>query len=106
MKVKFEKEYLRELFEEGKCSDKRHRYQPQVVHKYVMRVVTLQNAPNIQSLFPLNSLHYEVLTGDKSGISSIRIDQKYRLEFRVEEFLDQESILTICKLEDITNHYD
>ena len=104
--MKFEKEYLRELFEEGKCSDKRHRYQPQVVHKYVMRVVTLQNAPNIQSLFPLNSLHYEVLTGDKSGISSIRIDQKYRLEFRVEEFLDQESILTICKLEDITNHYD
>ena len=97
---------MRELFEEGKCSDKRHRYQPQVVHKYVMRVVTLQNAPNIQSLFPLNSLHYEVLTGDKSGISSIRIDQKYRLEFRVEEFLDQESILTICKLEDITNHYD
>ena len=38
MVVKFGKEYLRELFEEGKCSDKHHRYQPQVVRKYVLRV--------------------------------------------------------------------
>ena len=48
MVVKFGKEYLRELFEEGKCSDKHHRYQPQVVRKYVLRVATLQNAPNVE----------------------------------------------------------
>lgn len=103
MIVKFGEEYLRELFEEGKCSDKHHRYQPQVLKKYVLRVVTLQSAPNIEALYPLNSLNYEVLTGDKAGLSSIRIDGKYRLEFTVED-LDEPTV-TICTLEDITNHY-
>ena len=104
MIVKFGKEYLRELFEEGKCSDKHHRYQPQVVRKYVLRVVTLQNAPNIESLYPLHSLNSESLVGDKAGISSIRIDNQYRLEFVV-DMDSAEPTITICTLEDITNHY-
>lgn len=103
MIVKFGKEYLRELYEEGKSSDKHHRYQPQVLKKYILRVATLQSAPNIESLFPLNSLNYEVLTGDKAGMSSIRIDGKYRLEFMVEDV--GEPTITICTLNDITNHY-
>jgi len=104
MVVKFGKDYLRELFEDGKCSDKHHRYQPIVIKKYVLRVVTLQSAPNIEALYPLNSLNYEVLTGDKAGISSIRIDKQYRLEFIVG--LDSaEPTIIICTLEDITNHY-
>ena len=102
--VKFGKEYLKELFEEGKCSDKHHRYQPQVVRKYVLRVATLQNAPNIEALYPLHSLNYEVLAGDKAGISSIRIDNQYRLEFVV-DMDSSEPTITICTLEDITNHY-
>lgn len=104
MVVKFGKEYLRELFEEGKCSDKHHRYQPQVIRKYVLRVATLQNAPNIEALYPLQSLNYEVLVGDKAGVSSIRIDKQYRLEFIV-DFDSAEPTITICTLEDITNHY-
>ena len=30
MIVKFDKEYLPELYYEGKCSDKRYRYQPDI----------------------------------------------------------------------------
>jgi len=104
MVIRFEKEYLRELFEEGKCSDKHHRYQPSVIRKYALRVQTLQSAPNIEALYPLNSLNYEVLTGNKAGVSSIRIDRQFRLEFTVE--LDSaEPIITICTLQDITNPY-
>ena len=70
----------------------------------MLRVVTLQNAPNIEALFPLHSLNYEMLVGDKAGISSIRIDNQYRLEFVVN--MDcAEPTITICTLEDITNHY-
>lgn len=104
MVVRFGKEYLRELFENGKCSDKHHRYQPQVIRKYVLRVVTLQNAPNIEALYPLHSLNYEVLVGEKAGVSSIRIDGQYRLEFVVNTEASEPTI-TICTLEDITNHY-
>lgn len=105
MIVKFEKVYLKELFETGKCSDKHHRYQPSVVKKYALRVVTLQNAPNIEALLPLNSLNYEVLSGNKEGLSSIRIDQKYRLEFMVD--IEQgEPTITVCTLKEISNHYN
>ena len=104
MVVKFDKPYLKELFETGKSSDKHHRYPPQVVRKYAMRVETLQNAPRIEELYPLVSLNYEVLKGDKAGISSIRIDRQYRLEFIVAEE-DGEPRMTICELIDISNHY-
>lgn len=104
MIVQFEKDYLRELFEKGKTSDKHLRFQPQVVKKYVLRVMTLQDAPNIEALYPLNSLHYEVLSGEKAGISSIRIDSKYRLEFIVSAE-EGEPKLTICRIIDISNHY-
>lgn len=103
MTILFEKEYLSELYYTGKSSDKKHRFQPGVVKNYVKRIITLAEAPNIEALYVLNSLNYEILTGNKAGISSIRIDLKYRLEFKVEEM--EEPVITICNILDITNHY-
>lgn len=34
MIIEFEQEYLRELYEEGKASGKKHRFQPQVIKQY------------------------------------------------------------------------
>lgn len=104
MVIEFEKEYLSELYYEGKCCDKKHRFQPQVVKKHVKRIVTLAEALNLKLFYPLNSLNYEVLDGDKKGISSIRIDKQYQLEFKVSTN-DSEPIVTICSIIDITNHY-
>jgi proteic killer suppression protein len=33
MEITFEKEYLRELYESGTATDKKHRFQPDVVNK-------------------------------------------------------------------------
>ena len=85
MTLIFDKDYLSELYYTGKCTDKKHRFQPSVVRNYVKRVITLADAPNIEALYVMNSLNYEVLSGNKNGISSVRIDKKYRLEFLVEE---------------------
>lgn len=104
MVIEFEKEYLSELYYEGKCSDKKHRFQPQVIRNYVKRIVILAEALNVEALYPLNSLNYEVLTGVKKGISSIRIDKQYRLEFKIST-MDSEPIITVCSIIDITNHY-
>ena len=103
MTIQFDKKYLSELYYTGKCSDKKHWFQPNVVRNYVKRIVTLAEAPNVETLFVLNSLNYEVLSGNKAGISSIRIDSKYRLEFKVEE--STEPVVTICNILDITNNY-
>ena len=35
MFIEFDKEYLRELFEEGRTSDKKHRYQPEAIRGYL-----------------------------------------------------------------------
>ena len=103
MVIEFEKEYLSELYYEGKCNDKKHRFQPQVIRNYVKRIVTLAEALNVEALYPLNSLNYEVLTGSKKDISSIRIDKQYRLEFKIST-TDSEPIITICSIIDITNN--
>ena len=103
MVIRFEKEYLEELYYKTKCSDKKHRFQPQVIRNYIRRIITLAEAPNIEALYPMNSLNYEVLRGDKKGISSVKIDRQYRLEFIVS--FEGEPEITICSITDITNHY-
>lgn len=104
MFIEFDKDYLRELFEQGRTSDKKHRYQPEVIKGYQKVVVSLKRAVNVEMLYRLNSLNYEVLEGDKKGISSVRINRKYRLEFTVRDVMD-EQIITVCRLLEISNHY-
>lgn len=38
MIVVFDKEYLRDLYETGKTTEKKHRFQPEVVKKYRARI--------------------------------------------------------------------
>ncbi len=105
MIVKFDKEYLSELYYEGKCSDKKHRYQPDIVKRYKQRIDVLNTATCIEALYKLHSLGYEVLTGDKAGISSIRVNNKYRIEFIVSYEEDNKALLTICNIIELSNHY-
>ncbi|MDR2937582.1 MAG: type II toxin-antitoxin system RelE/ParE family toxin [Prevotellaceae bacterium] len=105
MKVNFEKEYLRELYETGRTRDKKHRFQPQVLKGYARCVKALDEAARIEELFRFNSLKYEKLQGNKSGLSSLRINQQYRLEFREIPSQANEVVIEICSLVDITNHY-
>lgn len=104
MYIEFDKDYLRELFEYGRTSDKRHRYQPEIITGYRRCIRYLKQAERIEDLFVINSLNYEVLHGDKVGISSVRINRKYRLEFTVRDVMN-ERIITVCRLLDISNHY-
>ena len=104
MVIEFGQNYLKELYEAGKCKDKKHRYQPQVVNKYRQRVDTLIAATRKEDLYAFRSLNFETLRGDKAGLFSIRVDIQYRLEFSLRED-GSESILTICTLEELSNHY-
>jgi proteic killer suppression protein len=105
MKIAFEKEYLRELYNTGKTTDKKHRFQPQVTRKYTICVKTLEEAAEIEELFRYIGLHYEKLKGDKKGLSSLRINDQYRLEFREIVSPNNVTHIEICSLVDITNHY-
>ena len=105
MIVKFQKEYLSELYYEGKCKDKKHRSQPTIVKRYKQRIDILNDASCIEALYQLHSLGYEVLTGNKEGISSIRVNDQYRIEFLVSHEADGKEQITICNIIELSNHY-
>lgn len=60
---------------------------------------------NVLGLSRYNSLNYEKLRGDKKGLSSVRINDQYRIEFE-ERFSEGEQIATICNITDLSNHYE
>ncbi len=104
MHIVFQKEYLSELYYNGKSSDKKHRFQPDIVKRYTHVINTLISANRIEDLFPLRSLNYEKLDGDMKGYESVRVNDKYRVIFRSEK-VESEQLITICNIIDLTNHY-
>lgn len=101
MEIKFEKDYLRELFYDGVASDKQHRYQPDIVRRYVRVVNILDSVDKVADLFRYRSLHYEKLVGDKKGLESVRVNDLYRIEF----ISSETEGITICNIIELSNHY-
>lgn len=84
MDIKFDKEYLAELYYKGQSADKKHRFQPHIVRKFQRCIDLLEAATSVKTLYQYNSLNYETLKGDKMGISSIKVNNQYRIEFSIE----------------------
>ena len=104
MEITFDKEYLRELYETGKTTDKKYRFQPQIVMKYRKTIDVLESVAKLEDLYRLNALHYEVLKGDKIGLKSVRVNNQYRIEFATKEIVT-EIVVTICNIIELSNHY-
>ena len=104
MRIEFDKEYLKDLYYDGKTEEKKYRFQPQVIAKYVKVVNILESVSRIEDLFRYKSLNYEALSGDLNGLDSVRVDRRYRLEFCRRYEGDKVSV-TICRLMELSNHY-
>lgn len=103
MEIRFDKLYLKELYVDG-YAGKKHRFQPQIIKRYIRVIDLMIEVPNAKSLTQYNSLHYERLTGDKAGLSSVRVNDQYRIEFE-EINKNGEAIASICNITDLSNHY-
>ena len=77
MVVTFEEDYLHDLYAKGRCSDKKRRYQPDIVRRYQKAINMLMASSSIQALWKINSLNYACLPGR----SSVRVNNQYRIEF-------------------------
>jgi len=104
MEIKFEKTYLEDLFYKGKTTDKKYRFQPQIVAKYHKTVNILESVSVVEDLFRYHGLRYEVLQGDKEGLESVRVNDQYRIEFKTTKVIS-ETVLTICNIVELSNHY-
>lgn len=104
MIVTFEKEYLQELYETGKSTDKKHRFQPEITRRYKRCIDLMIDAPDADALRIYNSLNFEALKGDRKGLYSVRVNDQYRIEFSIEDS-ETEPITTICNIVELSNHY-
>ncbi len=104
MEIKFDKTYLEELYFKGKTSEKKHRFQPQIIAKYRKTIDVLESVSTVEDLYRYHSLNYEVLVGDKEGLESVRVNNKYRIEFRTTKVVS-ETVVTICNIIELSNHY-
>lgn len=103
MEINFNKEYLRDLYKLGQA-DKKHRFQPQIVKKYIRIIDLMRDEDNVLDLTKYKALNYEHHIGDKDGLSSVRINNQYRIEF--EEYIQEgQSFATICNITELSNHY-
>ena len=101
MEITFEQEYLRELYYDGETKDKRHRYQPSIVKKYVRVVNILDSVDKAVDLYRYRALRYEKLMGDKAGLESVRVNDQYRVEFKT----TAAGGITICNISELSKHY-
>ena len=85
MIVTFDKEYLRELYVNGRTTSKKYRFQPDIVARYIKVVNTMKSQNDMNDLMRLGSLHYEHLHGDKEGCSSVRVNDKNMQYLRIVE---------------------
>lgn len=104
MDIKFDKKYLEELYETGKTTNKKYRFQPHVIQKYRKTIDILESVEVVEDLFRYNSLHYKVLLGDKKGLESVRVNDQYRIEFKTSKVVSN-TVVTICNIIELSNHY-
>lgn len=105
MKINFTKEYLEQLYEDGKTSSKKYRFQKDIIKRYKTTIDKLRVANKIEDLYQIKSLNYEKLSGDKKGLESVRVNDKYRIEFISSLQGEEPNTITICKIVELSNHY-
>ena len=102
MEITFEQDYLRELYYDGVTCDKQHRYQPQIVKKYIRVVNILDSVEKAVDLYRYRALRYEKLVGNKAGLESVRVNDQYRVEFKT----SAKGGVTICNITELSKHYN
>ena len=104
MEIKFDKKYLEELFYIGKTTEKKYRFQPQIVKKYRKTIDLLESVDSVEDLFRYNGLQYKTLHGDKEGMESVRVNDQFRIEFKTTKVVS-ETVITICFIVELSKHY-
>lgn len=90
---------MSDLYFKGKTHDKNHRYQPQIIRKYIRVIDLLRVSDSVLDLLKYHGLNYERLKRDKEGLESVRVNDKYRIEFKSEQSEDTIK-LSICLIID------
>ncbi|MBC8032989.1 MAG: HigA family addiction module antidote protein [Chitinophagaceae bacterium] len=102
MDVRFKNIYLENLYKGVKVSGK-PKYNKEIVEAFKKKVDMMTQLSDLNEMRLVGGLNFEALKGDKQGLYSVRINDKYRLEFSIEQ--DALIMLKIIYIEELSNHY-
>lgn len=100
MLVRFQNDYLEKLFTGNPLKGK-PKFSDVVVSKFKKCVLILKNVESSVELSKFRGLNFEALKGEKKGLYSIRVDEGYRLEFKLIK-----DIIEIVQIEQLSKHYE
>jgi proteic killer suppression protein len=103
MRVIIEDEYLKDLYSNGYSTGK-PKFNKEIEMKFIGRVTQMEQAINTNDLRALKSLHFEKLSGKFDGKYSIRVNETFRIIFRIERDENNIRLEVIC-IEELSNHY-
>ena len=75
-----------------------------MVKKYTRIIDLMMEVDNVMGLAKYGGLHYEHLHGDKEGLSSVRVNDQYRIIFR-EIMQEKKTITEMVSITELSNHY-
>lgn len=105
MDLEFNNIELADLYQGKKVKNKLYKSNPTIIKQFIKTIKFLQQAKKIEELLQLKGLHYEKLTKERTGQSSVRINDQYRLIF-IEKYDDSNPPKVVLLLiEEITDYH-
>lgn len=106
MEIKFQKEYLSDLYQGNTKPYKEYKSNPQLVKQYVKTINTLKSVTRIEQLYQIKSLHYEKKIGNLNSVSAVYVNKQYRILFN-EIASDTDNLkIDVLEIEDLSKHYE
>jgi proteic killer suppression protein len=102
--VRFENDYLKEIFINGKEKGKPV-YGDLIVRAFVKKVTVLSNLNNSHDLTQIKSLNFEILKKELKGFYSVRVNKKYRIIFKIIKEKGGKEIIEIIEIHDLTDYH-
>jgi proteic killer suppression protein len=106
MEIKFQKEYLSDLYQGIVKPYKEYKSNPQLVKQYIKTINTLKSVTRIEQLYQIKSLQYEKKEGDLKGVSAVYVNKQYRILFNELASTSDDLKIDVLEIEDLSKHYE
>ena len=106
MRVVFKSERLEEIYKQGAEVGK-SRYGKEVIKAFIRKIDILAAVANSVELAKFKSLHLETLKKEEryKGMHSIRVNDQYRIIFKLTKEKDGTETIEIAEIHDLTDYH-
>ncbi len=104
MEVIFSDEKLRLLYQEGKERGKPV-FGEAVVKSYIKKIDILASVNNSRELTSFKSLHFESLRKEYKGFNSIRVNDQYRIVFKILKHRGGFETIEVAEIHELTDYH-